>query len=364
VRITSFLSGGIVGGLLDFQREMLDPARNELGRFAVTLTEAFNAQHVAGMDLNGQLGTDFFAVGGPRVFPAQTNGGGATITATIEDTNGLAATGYRLLFDGTSYLLTRADTGAAVPLTGTGTAADPLRADGIALVVAGAPAAGDLFQIEPLSEAVSGFEVLITDTDAVAAAAPIRTRLDPANLGDGAISAGEVVDVTDPALLTTATIQFLTANTYSINGAGSFAYTPGGDITINGARFQISGSPQAGDQFIVEANTGGVGDNRNALLLAQVGDLKVLDGGTTSLSQAVNRVVTRVGAQTLQSSNTRDAQNVLKEQAMEALQAESGVNLDEEAADLLRFEQSYQAAAQVVAVADTLFQSLLAAIRR
>jgi flagellar hook-associated protein 1 FlgK len=188
--------------------------------------------------------------------------------------------------------------------------------------------------------------------------------LNPANLGDGSISAGEVVDVNDPALLSTATIQFLTANTYSVNGAGSFAYTSGGDITINGARFQVTGAPQVGDEFVIEANAGGIGDNRNALLLASVGDLKSLTGGTASLNQVVNQVVTRIGAQTLQSASTRDAQNVLLNQATEALKAESGVNLDEEAADLLRYEQSYQAAAQVISIADSLFQTLLAVLRR
>ena len=364
VRITQFLSGGIVGGLLDFQREMLDPARNELGRFAVTLTQTFNAQQASGLDLNGQLGADFFAVGTPRVFPAQTNTGGGTVTATIDDLSGLAATGYRLFYDGAAYSLSRADTGEVVTLTGTGSVADPLRANGIALVVSGAPAAGDQFQIEPLADAVGGFGVLISRTDEIAAAAPIRTALNPANRGDGQISAGEVVDVNDPGLLNTATIQFLTANTYSINGAGSFAYTSGGDITINGARFQISGTPQVGDEFVLEANAGGIGDNRNALLLASVGDLKSLTGGTASLNQVVNQVVTRIGAQTLQSASTRDAQNVLLNQATEALKAESGVNLDEEAADLLRYEQSYQAAAQVISVADSLFQTLLSVLRR
>ena len=99
------------------------------------------------------------------------------------------------------------------------------------------------------------------------------------------------------------------------------------------------------------------------MLLAQTGDLKVLEGGTASLNQVVNQVVTKVGAQTLQSGSTRDAQSVLLDQAIQALQAESGVNLDEEAAALLRYEQSYQAAAQVIATANSLFQSLLAALR-
>ena len=149
-----------------------------------------------------------------------------------------------------------------------------------------------------------------------------------------------------------------------VNGAGSFAYTSGSDIVVTGTRVQIAGAPAAGDRFVIESNAGGVGDNRNALSLIEGLRGGVFGGGNVSLQAAVGQFVTDVGAQTVDNQNRRDAQKLLIDQTRQRLDSVRGVNLDEEAANLLRFQQLYQAAAQTMAVADTLFNSLLMAIRR
>ena len=215
-----------------------------------------------------------------------------------------------------------------------------------------------------MSGVPGGLGVLIGNPSQLAAAAPTRTRTSLANVGNASISAGSVADVTDPNLLSTATIAFIDPVTYRINGSGSFAYTPGADILINGTRVQITGTPASGDQFVIEPNTGGAGDNRNALAI--IGDLGggLFDAGTTSLQSSVGRLVTNIGIQTANTQNQRDAEQVLVNQATESLDSVRGVNLDEEAADLLRYEQQYQAAAQTITVANSLFDSLIAAIRR
>ena len=363
ITITSSLTGGKLGGLLDFRREMLEPVRNEIGLFAVGLVDSFNATHREGMDLNGQLGGDFFSIGGPVAIAAAGNGGGATAGVVIEDVAALQPLSYQLSYDGVNYQLIDVATGALVPTTGNGSVATPLRANGLAIVITGAPVAGDQFLIEPLAQAAGTIGLSITDPAAVAAAAPIRTRVNTANTGAATISAGEVADIADPNLLTTTTIEFLTANTYSINGAGSFAYTSGADIVVNGARVQISGTPAVGDQFFIESNSGGVGDNRNALALADTLAAGLFDGGVASLQDAVSQLVTAVGAQTAEVGYQRDAHDALRVRAEQSLQSVRGVNLDEEAARMLEQEQMYQAAAKTIAVADLLFQSLIAAIR-
>ncbi len=363
VTITSLITGGKLGGLLDFRREMLEPVRNEIGLFAVGLVDSFNATHREGMDLNGQLGGDFFAIAGPVAIAAAGNGGGASAGVVIEDVGALQPSSYQLSYDGANYQLVDVTTGTVVPTTGTGSVATPLRANGIAIVITGAPNAGDQFLIEPLAQVAGTIALSVTDPAAVAAAAPIRTRVNTANIGAATISAGEVADINDPGLLTTTTIEFLTASTYSINGAGSFAYTSGADIVVNGARVQISGTPSVGDQFLIESNAGGVGDGRNALNLADTLAAGLFDGGVASLQDAVSQLVTAVGAQTAEVSYQRDAQAALRVRAEQSLQSVRGVNLDEEAARMLEQEQMYQAAAKMIATADLLFQSLIAAIR-
>lgn len=361
--ITQFIAGGELGGLLDFRREMLAPIASSLGRIAVGIAESFNAVHREGMDLNDQLGTDFFSVPPPIMDGASTNTGTGTVAATISDVSALEATSYRLSYDGASYVLTRLDNGAVVPMAGAGTAANPFVAAGLSIVVGGAPAAGDEFLIQPLEHVAGSFDVLINDAAFLAVAAPIRTAASLGNAGTAKITQGEVVDVTDPNLLATSTIEFIDATTYSINGAGAFAYASGADIVVNGARVRISGAPVAGDQFVIEANFGGSGDNRNALRIIDRLGQGLFDGGITSLQSAGSNLVTNVGIQAADTANNRDAQRVLRDQIEQDLDAVAGVNLDEEAADLLRYEQMYQASAQTMATANLLFDTLLSAIR-
>jgi len=173
-----------------------------------------------------------------------------------------------------------------------------------------------------------------------------------------------VLDASNAQLRSPVTIEFLTPTTYSVNGAGSFAYTNGGNIDVNGWRVQISGAPAVGDRFTVSDNSTGAGDNRNALELAKALQRPVLNGGTASLSARVGQFVAEVGVATRQAQVNRDAQSIVYEESAAALDAVSGVNLDEEAANLLKYQQAYQAAAQLIRVADTLFQSLLSATQR
>ncbi|MEP7311485.1 MAG: flagellar hook-associated protein FlgK [Pseudomonadota bacterium] len=362
--VTGALSGGTLGGLLDFRREMLDPTRNQLGQIAVGLTSAVNAQHREGVDLNGNLGGDLFAVGAVAVTRNAGNTGGGTVAVTRDDAGALTTQDYVLEYSGSAWSLRRTDTGAAVAMTGTGTALDPFKADGLSIVVGGATAAGDRYLVKPTAGAVAGLNVLITVPARVAAASPIRSAVASANLGDAAISAGEVLDAANPALRNTVTLQFIDATHYSVNGAGSFTYTGGANIDINGWRVQVSGTPAAGDTFAVANNAGGVGDNRNALALAGVLEQGVLLGGTQSLNGAVTSFVGAIGVAANQAASSRDAQQIIFDDSVAAVDSVSGVNLDEEAANLLRFQQAYQAAAQLIRVTQTLFETLLDATRR
>ena len=362
--VTNQLAGGQLGGYFQVRDRILDPARDQLGRVAIGLAQSVNDQQAAGLDLKGQLGQAMFGVSGPQVWARSTNSGSGAVTATISDIGGLSGGEYDLRYDGTAYSLVRTSDGSAVTMTGAGTAANPFVADGVSIVVAGAPAAGDAFRIQPTRLGAQSLEALLTDPRGIAAAGPIRTGAASANLGSATISQGEVLDSGNPNLLSPVTIQFLTPNTYSVNGAGSFAYTSGSNIDVNGWRVQISGTPAAGDTFSVAANAGGVGDNRNALLAAGLQNRALLAGGTATLSGAFGALVGGVGAQAQQAGVNRDAQAAIASQASQQVAAASGVNLDEEAADLVKWQQAYAAAAQTIAVANTGFDSLLAAVRR
>ncbi len=363
-RLDTNLVGGTLGGLLDFRSQMLDPTRQSLGKTAVAFAQSFNSQHAAGMDLRNALGGDFFGIGAPTTLVSGANTGSGTTVASVTDISAMTGEDYVLSYDGASYSLTRSLTGEAVPLSGTGTAASPFTAEGISIVVGGAPAAGDQVMIRPARDAASSLSVVITDPQAIAMAAPTRTSRALSNLGDASISGPTTIDASDPAFLSGAVIEFTGPSTYTINGAGAFAYTDGAPITINGSEFTISGAPQVGDQFTLEANLGASGDNGNGRLLSDVQTAGLMDGGSISIIENYGQLVAGVGSATRQVQSNVDAQGVVLNNIENAQLSRSGVNVDEEAANLIRFQQAYQAAAQVVAVAGTLFDSLINATRR
>jgi flagellar hook-associated protein 1 FlgK len=364
VDLSRVVSGGTLGGLLDWRSQMLDPARNELGRIGVAITTQVNAQHREGMDLTGALGGNFFNIGAATATAATANTGTAAVAVTRTNLGALTANDYVLSRTATGYTLRRQDTGAAVSFTGTGTTVDPILADGMSIVVGAGVATGDQYTIRPTRDALAGMSVAITDPSRVAAASPIRTSTASTNTGTGTVSSGEVLDPTNAGLLTTVDIDFTSATTYTVNGAGSFTYTPGSAIDVNGWRIQVNGAPATGDRFTVRSNAGATGDNRNAFALADALKANVLDNGTKSASGAVERLIADVATSTRTAQVNRDAEAVIHDSDVEAQDSLSGVNLDEEAANMLRYQQAYAAAAQIISVANEMFDTLLNAVRR
>ncbi|QOC21220.1 flagellar hook-associated protein FlgK [Wenzhouxiangella sp. AB-CW3] len=360
VVVTNQVSGGKLGGLIDFRQEVLAPVQNDLGRAAVALADEFNAQHRQGMDLNGNLGGDFFAVGAPEVNAATGNTGTAELDVAITDPAALSGDDYQARFDGTEWSLLNTSTGQTV-------ATDPdgnFSIDGMEIEVgSGAAAAGDSFRIRPTRNAAEDMSLLINRPEEIAAAFPLSTGADIGNTGNAEISGGEILDIDDPDLLEEVNITFIDANTYEIDG-NTFTYTSGDDIDVNGWRVQISGTPAAGDEFTVGSNTGGAGDNRNALAMADVRDNGILEGGQRSIVEQADAMLADIGGTTAAAQTALESGQAQLAASQEALESVSGVNLEEEAADLMRFQQAYEANARVVQTANTIFQSLLQAVGR
>lgn len=357
-------TGGNLGGLLDYRSRILDPARQSIGQTAIAFANSINEQHAAGMDLRGNLGGDLFSVGDPGVLPSSINSGSGTATASVTDLGALTGVDYVLEFDGSAYSLRRTDDNSVVTMTGTGTPADPLVGDGLSIVVGGSPAAGDRQLIRSAHDAAGSIRSIITDPQAIAMAAPTRVSASLSNAGNAEIVGVDVYDATNTALLSTSNIVFTSSTTYSWNGVPGFTYTPGDPLFLNGTRILLSGTPAVGDQFTVEGNYGASGDNANGLSIAGIQSVGILDGGSISINENYGRLVSGVGATTHQIKSNLEAQGVVLKNAEDAVLSTSAVNLDEEAANLIKFQQAYQAVAQVVSVASTLFDSLLNATRR
>jgi flagellar hook-associated protein 1 FlgK len=363
--ISNNITSGDLGGLLAARSQVINPALNQLGQVATAFAQTVNSQQAQGMDLSGNLGAGIFSVGTPLATgsSANTDAVAASVSVNANGLGALSANDYVLSFVGGTPKLTNTSDGTSVTPAGAGTAGSPYTAAGISIVLSGVPANGDQFLVQPTATAAATIKVVLSNPSQIAAAGAIQTAAAGTNGGAATVSSGTVLDSTNPNLLTSATITFANPPTsYSINGGPPIAYTSGGNIAANGWQVQISGTPASGDTFTVSSNAGGTGDNRNALAAANQQNVGVLQNGTTSITGGVSAMITGLGSHAQQINTAQSAQAAVNAQALSSVQSTSGVNLDEEAAALLQWQQAYQAAAHALTIGASLFTSLLAAV--
>ncbi len=363
ININDSLSGGSLGGVLDFRREMLDQTMNQLGRQATVLGMTFNEQHDKGIHLYEEWGGDFFKVDQPVVMPGHENSGGAAISAIVIDATKLTTSDYRVSYDGSNYTITRLSDEQQQTVAGLPADIDGLRIE----LDSGAPAAGDSFLIRPTINGAKNIGLAISNGSQIAAAAPMRATANIANIGDGTISTPLVIDKNAVEPDKSITIEFTSDSDfrilYSDGSSDTGSYTSNGEIAFNGLSVRIVGSPKAGDRFLIEPNKAGSSDNSNSRLLSDIQMKKVIEGSAT-LQEGYGNVVNNVGGLTRQTAVYRDAQETLLTNAKAVRDSISGVDLDEEAANLARYQQAYEAAAQVIAISKLMFDAVLDATRR
>ena len=384
----SSLTGGELGGLMDFRSSTLDGAQNALGRVAITLAAAFNDQQALGQTSTGQLGGKLFADAKPLVLgntnPVSDPVSPTTVDVKVSDASKLTTSDYKVDYDAANgrFSVTRLSDKQKTDMPAyTQPGPQTIDVDGLSFTVSGKQIAGDSITVRPTVNGASDFKLLTHDVNAIAAAAPVMSASTIGNKGSVKVGDASV----DKTFLTTAATFAPSTLTYKVNtnelsgfaagqvvtvktAAGSTAYTAGTDTipyvdgatySFDGVSMSMTGTPIDGDSFTVKRTTVGGNDNRNMVLMGQVQSTKVLDNGSATLQGAFAQLVGTVGNKTREVQVTNAAATASLAQVTASQQSVSGVNLDEEAANLLRYQQAYQAAGKVMQVASTLFDTLL-----
>ncbi|MBV7314780.1 flagellar hook-associated protein FlgK [Shewanella sp. NIFS-20-20] len=367
--------GGQLGALFSYRDNSLLPAGRELGQLALGIAASLNDQQAQGLDANGQVGEPIFrdindplmAVG--RVGVDSGNTGNAALSLDITDVNQLGGTEYQLKFTTAGgYQLTDTTTGATSTLTLT--AGVLTGGPGFALNInSGAMADGDSFTLRPSAGAAAGIATVMTDAKGIAAAAPKMTPA-AANSGNTELTLTAVTNKNAANFPTTGNELTLEINTgastyeaFDANGTslGSFAYTAP-TISAFGFTLEVSSSGAATDSFTLDFSSH-AGDNTNIEAMAQLADSKLMNNGKSTLSDVFENTKLDVGSQAKAADIKLGSASAILKQAQDRVDSESGVNLDEEAANLMRFQQSYQAAARIMTTAQQIFDTLLSSVR-
>ncbi|WP_018864111.1 flagellar hook-associated protein FlgK [Thioalkalivibrio sp. ARh3] len=379
--ITRFLQGGELGGLLEMRESVIDTAQNSLGQIATQLGQAFNEQNAQGLDLDGQIGGDIFGIGEPSVWGRSGNSTGETPSVDFGNVDELTTSDYRLrVNDEDVFELVRLSNNEVVDSLDPGDTL--LEADGLVVDVSDLDNAepGDNWLIQPTRNGARDLEVVLDDPRGIAAAAAIHdVAAAEDNTGDAVVEGFRITSEDyDPDVLENgATVRFDEGDGYVVedgegNPIASTTIDNGDTVTIetdDGWSITLSGTPEYGDTFTVEGGQDRPGDNRNMLEMADLSETRTVqteDGErrVPGFGDAYNSLIANVGTRTRQANVALDSANAQLEQAKAQRESVSGVNLDEEAADLIRYQQAYQAAAQVIQVSNSLFDSLLGAFRR
>jgi flagellar hook-associated protein 1 FlgK len=417
--ITSSITGGEMGGLLRYRSETLAPAMNELGRIALVVSQQINSQLGQGIDKNGEFGAALFGdinsdiATASRSTAKMGNTGTAALGVVIRDTGKLSTSDYQVTFVGPTadrYQVKKLPDGTEMGTYSTNDDPAPV-IDGFSIdLKSGTTAVGDSFKITPTRNASAQMEVVLTDAKRLALAAPLTATSASGNAGTGTISQPvltSVLDIADPLQRSqlqtgikystpvrmvfgdeTATPQTYEAFDAKGNSIGTGTFTPGQsntlkfDVPMIGAsgnpindssgvqqsysfEMNVAGAPKSGDSFTVSLTGAGSSDNRNALALQDLQTKQTIDVGSTkgiSITDGYGKLVASVGAQAKQGQIDTQATGVMLTQAAGARDSLSGVQLDEEAGNLIKYQQYYTASSQIIKTAQEIFSTLLAAL--
>ncbi|OCX94940.1 MAG: flagellar hook-associated protein FlgK [Pseudomonas sp. K35] len=412
--ITSQITGGELGGLIRYREEVLDSTMNSLGRLSLAVSDQVNTQLRQGLDLKGQVGSALFGnYNEPALAKLRVNAFAGNSNAqpvlNITDTSVLTTSDYLMEYDASGPKVRRLSDNQLMTVTespaGTLSIADKNGVDQGFQVVLGnpAPAVGDKFSLQPTRRGAADIKATLDQADQLAFAAPVRAESNLQNAGTGAIglpdmksgpspisisalqglfsSNGATLTFTEPdtVTITGGTAQFrsvddsTTPPTISYSATATIQPGQSNSLVVGDANYQfefsLSGTPKDNDRFAMAFNQSGVSDNRNALKLVDlqtkqtVGVDAAVNGSGFSFTDGYGELVERVGTLTAQARMDSEATGSILKQATDNRDSLSAVNLDEEAANLIKFEQYYNASAQIIQVARSLFDTLISSFR-
>ncbi|GAB4398248.1 MAG: flagellar hook-associated protein FlgK [Rhodoferax sp.] len=381
------LGGGEIPGLLRFQNNDMIEARNLLGRYTLAIATSMNEQHRLGLDLDGNVGTDLFRIAPlsaannnilvPKP-PATVNTGTAALTLAVSDISKFVASDYEISFTGASSgsILRKSD-GKITAFSSV-----PVTVDGVTIAVgSGVANAGDRFLIKPFSTSASTIEAQFSSPRALAVSSPVIAGMGTTNTGSLQLVSIRA-RTNPPAVQTTATPVTLTFDgsggyTRSDTGPTVYPYTSGQPIEgtvpvttpLSEWSLVLSGTPRAGDTVTIvgtldNAHNNGVDyklNAGNANWMMQLRDVAMFDGAP--LTDGYANLISQVAVRSQSAQYSANVSNAIADQLEKDRTAVAGVNLDEEAAKLLQFQQAYQASAKVIQVAQGIFDTLIQTMR-
>lgn len=390
----NILTGGSMTALLRYQNEDLQDARNLLGQMATAMATRVNDQQALGLDLSNPPGRGgpIFGIGAPRTLPAASNERNpdgtfvADVRIAIVDASMVQASAYKLQTDPANagaYQLTRLSDGM------TRTVADGDTVDGFRITFgANAPGPGDTFMLEPVGQAAVDMKRVLDQPTGIAAASPLTASTNVNNTGTASVDSLYAVNsqlnvaqapmtiafgAVDPTNSAKRLYTLTLADGSVLNGSWGAGQPIGNEPNavppINlGFELTLNGVPRQGDSITLDPTRFPSNNNGNAKAFLNiqketfVGRRQQPDGSIAvgaTINDAYAAAMSEMGARVQGATYLSGVSTAVAADAEAARAGQAGVNIDEEAARLMQFQQGYQAAAKILQAAQTVFNELL-----
>ncbi|MFZ2315657.1 MAG: flagellar hook-associated protein FlgK [Gammaproteobacteria bacterium] len=392
IPLTTLVTSGKLGGLLDYMNKTLQLSANSLGRLSITIADEMNKQNKLGMDAYNKMGQNLFVdINDPiftnqRVISNKDNTGVASITANITDTTLLTTDDYNMVIDAANhYIISRKSDNSLVTSGAIGAFPAQVTVEGFDLTInSGTFNIGDRYVLSPTRGSAAGFDLNIKDAKLLALAYAATPVPGTQNAGNGSIQEFAVTNGAGSAFSTPGQlsppirIEFLSPTSYQIVDGdtnvvmeGPIPYTSGADVFPTpaaydpGYHFQIKGNNiQAGDKFDIIFNEKGISDNRNGLEMAGLYTKGINNGGKLTFNTSYEALMAKIATQGNALKIDRDTASALLEHAKDQYDAISGVSIQEESTNLMRYQEAFQASAQLIDAARTIFDTIISVTRR
>lgn len=382
--VSSHIEGGKIAGLIDYRNEILDMSQQKIQQLAIVFADEFNRVHNQGMNSLNELAGNYFTninatnLVENRVVSNSNNQGKGEFEVIINDTTELIASQYKIKFNSdTDFTITRLSDNKIMATADTSQTVFDI--DGFHMeIVQSQFAQGDQYIIDPMANYINHLELQCRSSEQLGLALPIRVTDNFDNAGNGHLTLSNIADITNSSfaiqgqLSPPITIEFTSDTIYQIRNAddnsiieSNLTYDPNSNTPMfptaggfsPGYQLSLSGAPKGGDTFLVEFNRDAIGDNRNAILLSQIQAKKCI-GNSLSLSEDYQKFANHVSTKANYFLTAQSQSEFLMQEAQANRDMVSGVNVDEELVNLMEFQQFYKASAELVSVANSIFDTI------
>lgn len=351
--------GGKLAALFQYRDETLSQAMDEMGRIAIGFSDSVNELQSQGLDLNGEVGGNLFHdVNDPASAAARARipaGSTADLKVYIEDINQLKVGEYGLTFDGSQHTLTSPD-GSRQSVVPSGNPA-AFAVDGLRIQMDSPIGIGERIAIRPTRDGAGNIKALLDDPAKIAAQSYLSSATKTNGNADLAINAAGGLNEFQVAVSPDAS-QFAVLDMKGNILQAPQVYPPSGEVNVGGTRFTLSSGAMGGDVFAINLNAAD-GDNGNLIKMQELQAQKIMNDGRSSVIDVYEGLNTEMGVQKASASRLKEVGLVEKDAAQSRVAEIAGVNMDEEAANMMKFQQAYMASSRIMSVANETFDTLL-----